>query len=169
MKATILCAGILAGMLAPSAGRADEFLALPGLWKTTYVVQETGNPSTPATASTGAPAGNIRITTKVTWHCVDESTDPWVSFAQLHDLSGMTCTRPSLEFKSTSLKWKTDCHGPGLPETADTIRTEGAIVFDSAQHYTGWIQFTGTLMGYPLQSTSRIEGSRQAACTSPSD
>jgi hypothetical protein len=100
---------------------------------------------------------------------VDEAADPWVSFAQLHDLPGMACTRPMLEYKSTALKWKTTCHGPGPADTADVIESEGAVVFDSPQHYTGWVKFSGTLLGYPLQSSSKVEGSRHAACTSPSD
>jgi hypothetical protein len=49
------------------------------------------------------------------------------------------------------------------------IDATGAIVFDSPQHYTGWVKFSGTLMGYPLQSGAKIEGLRKAACTSPSD
>jgi hypothetical protein len=154
MRVVALCAGVFAVLLAPAAAVADEFLALPGLWKTTYEVQGV------ATAP-GDP--------KVVWHCVDEAADPWASFAQLRDLPGMTCTRSSLEYKSTSLKWKTECHGPGPADNADMIRSEGAIVFDSSQHYTGWVKISGSLMGYPVQSGSKVEGSRHAACTSPSD
>jgi hypothetical protein len=52
---------------------------------------------------------------------------------------------------------------------ADAIDVSGAIIFDSPQHYRGWVRFSGTLMGYPLHSSSRVEGTRKAACTSPSD
>ena len=133
--------------------RADEFLALPGLWMTSYVVR-------------GKPG---QRTPRVLWHCVDEETDPWVSFAQLHDLPGMTCTRPSLQRTSTSLKWQIQCLGPGATASADVVNSEGAVLFDSPQHYTGWVKFSGALMGYPLESVSDIEGTRHAACTSPED
>ena len=149
-----MLAGLLAGMLVSAAAQADEFLALPGLWKTTYEV-DGANPESREP--------------RVVWHCVDEQADPWASFAQLQDLPGMTCSRSSLQRSSTSLKWKTQCRGPGPDTVADVIEASGAIVFDSPQHYTGWVKFSGTLMGYPLQSGSKVEGSRKAACTSPSD
>jgi hypothetical protein len=149
-----MLAGLLAGMLVCAAARADEFLALPGLWKTTYELQ-----------GVGPEAGEPRVV----WHCVDEEADPWAAFAQLQDLPGMTCSRSPLQRNSTSLKWKTQCRGPGPDAVADVIEASGAIVFDSPQHYTGWVKFSGTLMGYPLQSASKIEGLRKAACTSPSD
>jgi hypothetical protein len=149
-----MLAGLLAGMLIPAA-QADEFLAMPGLWKTTYEL-EGANPGT-------------REQQRVVWHCVDEQADPWGSFAQLQDLPGMTCSRSSLQRNSTSLKWKLQCRGPGPDTVADVVEASGAIVFDSPQHYTGWVKFSGTLMGYPLQSGSKVEGTRKAACTSPSD
>jgi hypothetical protein len=149
-----MLAGLLASMLLPATAQADEFLALPGLWKTTYEIEGVGSgPREP----------------RVVWHCVYEEADPWVSFAQLQDLPGMTCSRNSLQRNSTSLKWKTQCRGPGPDAVADVIEASGAIVFDSPQHYTGWVKFNGTLMGYPLQSSSKVEGSRKAACTSPTD
>jgi hypothetical protein len=141
----------LAAVLIPAAARADEFLAMPGLWQTTYEVEGTA------------------AKTHVVWHCVDEAADPWVAFAQLQDLPGMTCTKSSLERNSTSLKWQSRCRGPGADAAADVIEVSGAISFDSAQHYRGWVRFTGTLMGYPLQSSAKVEGTRKAACTSPSD
>jgi hypothetical protein len=149
-----MLAGCVAGMLACGA-RADEFLALPGLWQTTYEVEGAG----PSTGE--AP--------KVFWHCVDEEADPWAAYAQLQDLPGMTCSRGSLQRSSTSLKWKTQCRGPGPGTAADVVEMSGAIVFDSSQHYTGWVRFSGTLLGYPLRSGAKIEGTRKAACTSPSD
>jgi hypothetical protein len=149
-----MLAGLLAGLLVPAAAQADEFLALPGLWKTTYEVEgESREPREPS----------------VVWQFVVEQADPWASFAQLQDLPGMTCSRGSLQRNSTSLKWKTQCRGPGPDTVADVIEASGAIVFDSPQHYTGWVKFSGTLMGYPLQSGSKVEGSRKAACTSPAD
>jgi hypothetical protein len=144
-------AGMLTGMLVTGVAWGDEFLAMPRLWKTSYEV--------------GGGAEQPRVV----WHCVDEAADPWMSFAQLQDLSGMTCKRSSQERNSTSLKWKTQCRGPGPDGVADVIEVSGAILFDSPQHYTGWVKFSGTLMGYPLQSGSKVEGTRKAACTSPSD
>jgi len=47
-------------------------------WKTTYELEGAG----------AEPHGP-----KVVWHCVDEEADPWVAFAQLQDLPGMTCSR----------------------------------------------------------------------------
>ena len=147
-------ASLLAGMLVCAAAQADEFLAMPGLWKTTYELEGAGpEPHEP----------------KVVWHCVDEEADPWVAFAQLQDLPGMTCSRSSLQRNSTSLKWKNQCRGPGPDTVADVIEVSGAIVFDSPQHYTGWVRFSGKLMGYPLSSGSKVDGIRKAACTSPSD
>jgi hypothetical protein len=151
---TGMLAGVLASMLAPAAAQADEFLALPGLWKTTYEVEGISPESHEP---------------RVVWHCVDEQADPWVAFAQLEDLPGMTCSRSSLQRTSTSLKWKAQCRGPGPDAVAEVIEASGAIVFDSPQHYTGWVKFSGTLMGYPLESGSKVEGTRKAACTSPSD
>jgi hypothetical protein len=146
-------AGLLAGTLAPIA-LADEFLALPGLWQTTYELEDA--------RAEGGPA-------KVFWHCVDEEADPWAAFAQLQDVPGMSCSRTSLQRNSTSLKWKAQCRGPGPEGVANVVEMSGAIVFDSAQHYTGWVKFNGILMGYPLRSGAKIEGARKAACTSPSD
>jgi hypothetical protein len=128
---------------------------MPGLWLTTYEVE-------------GTAAGKANEP-RVVWHCVDEAADPWVAFAQLQDLPGMTCTKGSLERNSTSLKWQSLCRGPGAEGAADVIEVSGAISFDSPQHYRGWVRFSGTLMGYPLQSGAKVEGTRKAACTSPSD
>jgi len=35
-------ASLLAGMLVCAAAQADEFLAMPGLWKTTYELEGAG-------------------------------------------------------------------------------------------------------------------------------
>jgi hypothetical protein len=144
----------LAAALIAAAARAVEFLAMPGLWQTTYEVDG-------AAAKAHEP--------RVVWHCVDEAADPWVAFAQLQELPGMTCTKGSMERSSTSLRWQSRCSGPGPDAAADVIEASGAIIFDSPQHYRGWVKFSGTLMGYPLLSSSKVEGTRRAACTSPSD
>ena len=61
----IVLGSALAAALIAAAARADEFLAMPGLWQTTYEVE-------------GA-AGK----TNVVWHCVDEAADPWVAWVFL--------------------------------------------------------------------------------------
>ena len=152
---SIVLAGALAAALLPAAARADEFLAMPGLWRTSYEVDGTAE----------KPADEPRVV----WHCVDEAADPWVAFAQLQDLPGMTCKKASQGRNSTSLKWQAQCRGPGPDTAADVIEVSGSIVFDSPQHYRGWVKISGTLMGYPLQTRSKVEGTRKAACTSPAD
>jgi hypothetical protein len=157
MQRSAVCLGLAitaAAVLAGGAVRADEFMAMPGLWKTSYTLRG-------GTTEIDGP--------KVVWRCVDEDADPWASFAQLKDLPGLSCSRPSLQRTSTSLKWRTECHAAGPADSADTVATEGAVVFDSIQHYKGWVKFTGTLMGYPIRSVVDMEGSRHAACTSPTD
>jgi hypothetical protein len=152
---SILLTSAGAVLLWPAAARGDEFLAMPGLWQTVYEVDGT------TAAVPGTPA--------VVWHCVDEAADPWISFAQLRDLPGMICKVHSQERTNTSLQWQTRCHGPGPETIAATIDVTGAIIFDSPEHYRGWVRFSGTLMGYPLRSGAKIEGTRRAACTSPAD
>jgi hypothetical protein len=148
IETVAVCTAVLASLMISASAGADEFMALPGLWKTTYQIRDVGTePHEPA----------------VVWHCVDEEADPWTSFAQLQDLPGMSCSRTSLQRTSTSLKWRIECHG------AAAIHSEGAVVFDSAQHYRGWVKFSGSVMGYPLESVTDIEGTRYAACTSPAD
>ena len=90
------------------ATKADEFLALPGLWKTTYEVEG-------ASPESREP--------RVVWHCVDEQADPWVSFAQLQDLPGMTCSRSSLQRNSTSLKWKAGARRPARVRRTESRRS----------------------------------------------
>ncbi len=155
-KCPVVLTIALAAALIPAAAGADEFLAMPGLWRTTYEVD-------------GADVAASSHEPRLVWHCVAETADPWAAFAQLRDLPGMTCKTGSQERNSTSLKWQSQCHGPGLEAVADVIEVSGAIVFDSPQHYRGWVRFTGTLLGYPLHSSSKVEGTRKAACTSPAD
>jgi len=124
---------------------ADEFMALPGLWKTTI------------TSAAGAAAPEVQ------WHCVDEDADPWVDFAQIDAAKDAACTRTSFERTATSLKWQLDCSAPW------PVRNEGSIVFDAPAHYSGSVKLKGTLMSYPLDQLVHLEGQRYAACTSPSD
>jgi|ERR1700677_1287563 hypothetical protein len=126
--------------------RAEELAALPGLWKTTV---RTGT-------STLAPP-------QVSWHCVSEAADPWISYARLPVLPHETCERKDFVRTSTSLKWRLDCTGEF------EVINEGSIIFDTAQHYTGTVKLVGTLMGFPIDDTLRLEGEHRAACTSPAD
>jgi hypothetical protein len=166
---SIVLMNALAAAFIPAAARADEFLAMPGLWQTTYEVDGTGAVANGHEANDHGANENRGGEHRVAWHCVDEAADPWVAFAQLRDLPGMTCKTGSQERNSTSLKWQAQCHGPGPEGVADVIEVAGAVSFDSPQHYRGWVKFSGTLLGYPFQSSTKLEGSRKAACTSPAD
>ena len=157
---SIVLAGALAAALLPAAARADEFLAMPGLWRTTYEVDGAADIFDQPRAADEP---------RVVWHCVDEAADPWVAFAQLRDLPGMTCKKALQERNSTSLKWQVRCRGPGPDTAADVIEVSGSVAFDSPQHYRGWVKISGTLMGNPVQTRSKVEGTRKAACTSPAD
>ena len=116
----------------------------------------------------GKPDGTR--TPRVLWHCVDEETDPWVSFASIARPAGYDL-HPIVPATNEHLAQmaRPSVSGPGASASADVVNSEGAIVFDSPQHYTGWVKFSGVLMGYPLESVSDIEGTRRAACTSPED
>jgi hypothetical protein len=130
----------------PRTDAENDFMAMPGLWKTTFRIQ---------------PASKSRDQT--IWHCVDEAADPWISFAQLQVPEHESCLRKSYTRTATVLKWQVDCKGPF------TAINEGSINFDAATHYTGTIRMQGTFMGYPTNDVIAVEGERIAACTSPSD
>ena len=141
--AFLLCSGVIA------AAHADSFGAMPGLWGTTYQVQQDAAQS-PAVA-------------QPRWHCVDEDADPWLEFAQLRVPKGYSCKRVSFDRTVSSLKWRLECSGP------TSFVNEGALVFDSPKHYSGEVRLSGSLMDYPVQTRIKLEGNRKAACTSPSD
>jgi hypothetical protein len=124
----------------------NDFMGMPGLWKTTLRNRQ---------ADKAKP--------QIVWHCVDESADPWISFAQLQPPEHESCVRKSYTRTATFLKWQYDCTGPF------TAVNEGSINFDAATHYRGTIHIKGIFMGYPTDDVIAIEGSRAAACTSPSD
>jgi len=134
-------------LLVAATGNAEDFTALPGLWKTTYQLKGAG----PTEAS------------QIKWHCVDEDDDPWISFAHLQVLPQESCKRVGFSHTSSSLKWRLDCTG------AYALTNDGSIVFDSPQHYSGTVKLTGALMGYPIDETIRVEGQHRAACTSAAD
>jgi hypothetical protein len=124
----------------------NDFMAMPGLWKTTFRNQ----------LATNSKA-------QIWWHCVDESADPWISFAQLQPPDHEACVRKSYTRTATFLKWQFDCTGPF------TAINEGEINFDAATHYRGTIHMKGTFMGYPTNDVIAVDGTRAATCTSPSD
>ena len=130
-----------------SAGaRADEFEAMPGLWKTTLHTGELG-----------------KDPISIQWHCVDEGANPWVAFARLPVMPHESCTRKGFVRTDTSLKWRLDCTGDV------SVSNQGFLVFDSAKHYTGEVKLSGTVVGYPVDQEIRVEGERRAACTSSQD
>lgn len=123
----------------PSHADPGDFQAMPGLWKIVTLVTAHGQP--------GAP--------QVSWHCVDESPDPWVEFAQLPVPGYPQCERTEQRRSSTALSWSSQCQG--LPEAA-----HGRVKFDSAEHYTAAVSVKG-------QELVQVEGRRYAACTSAQD
>lgn len=151
LKTRSLLFGLLVtwSLFASSLGKANaenDFMAMPGLWKTTLKSQ---------------PASKSKPQTL--WHCVDENADPWISFAQLQPPDHESCVRKSYTRTATFLKWELDCSGPF------TAINEGSINFDAATHYSGTIRIRGTFMGYPTDDVIEVDGHRIAACTSPAD
>ncbi|WP_109124300.1 DUF3617 family protein [Dyella sp. C11] len=132
---------LLAAALIGEPGHADpgDFQAMPGLWKIVTRVFESGHE--------GAP--------QVTWHCVDESPDPWVEFAQVPVPGQAQCEQANKRRSSTALSWALQCQG-----SADVVR--GQVKFDSAEHYNAAINVNG-------KDVVQVEGRRYAACTSPKD
>ena len=121
-------------------------MAMPGLWKTTFRNQQAS-----------------KSKAQISWHCVDEAADPWISFAQLQAPDHEFCIRKSYTRTATFLKWQLECSGPFAAVN------EGSINFDAATHYRGTIRIGGAFMGYPTEDVIVVEGTRAAACTSPSD
>ena len=138
---------LLTVILLPLRVSTDEFKAMPGLWKTTLQAQSKSK----------------AVPTHVQWQCVIEDENPFIAYARIPLVAHETCQRKNFVRKRTSLQWQLDC-------TGDFVLTNaGSLNFDSAKHYTGTVKMTGTVMGYPIDETLSVEGSRIAACTSPSD
>jgi len=127
---------------------ADEanFMGMPGLWKTELRLTNA--------ASTSA---------RIVWHCVDEDADPWAAFAQIEPPPDESCTRKSYQRTPTTLQWDLECAG------SIEMSSSGLVSFDTAQHYRGKVLIKGLFMGYPIDEYIDVEGTRQAACTSPQD
>lgn len=132
---------LLGAALIGEPGHADpgDFQAMPGLWKIVTRVFEHGKEGQP----------------QVAWHCVDESPDPWVEFADLPVPGYAQCTRADQHRSSTALSWTMQC-----PGATDAVR--GKVKFDSAEHYVAGISIKG-------EDVVAVEGRRYAACTSPKD
>jgi hypothetical protein len=132
---------LLGAALLGEPGHADpgDFQAMPGLWKIVTRVFEHGKEGQP----------------QVSWHCVDESPDPWVEFANLPVPGYSQCSRADQHRSSTALSWTLQCQG-----LADAAR--GQVKFDSAEHYTAGVSIKGKVV-------VQVEGRRYAACTSPKD
>jgi len=147
MKQILLTMTLLLTAFRTPVIHADEFKAMSGLWKTTLHTQD----------------GATSPTSHVQWQCVVEGENPFVAFARLPVAPHETCTRTRFLRRSTSLQWRLDCAGDY------TLTNQGSLNFDAAKHYTGTIQLDGRVMGYPIREVLAVEGSRQAACTSPTD
>ena len=132
---------LLGAALVGEPGHADpgDFQAMPGLWKIVTRVFDHGKEGEP----------------QVAWHCVDESPDPWVEFAQLPVPGYSQCERADQHRSSTALSWTLQCSG--LAEAA-----RGRVKFDSAEHYVAGVSVGG-------KDVVQVEGRRVAACTSPKD
>jgi hypothetical protein len=133
----------------PPAAMADEFMAYPGLWKTTT------QPTVTADRKASVPQPD--------WHCVDEAEDPWSAYARIVLPEDDSCTQTQSDRTATSLEWTVECKGPAA------ITSRGKIIFDSPSHYRGEVQLSGNFMGNPVNDKIALEGQRFAACTSPSD
>jgi hypothetical protein len=145
MKKFIVTTIILTMLIPPMIARADDFKALPGFWKTTLQAQGQNTP--PYLQS----------------QCVIEDENPFVAFARLPAVPHENCVRKNFTRRSTSLEWRLECTGDF------NLTNEGSLNFDTAKHYTGTVKLSGTVMGYPIDEVLIVEGSRYAACTSPSD
>jgi len=123
----------------PSHADPGDFQAMPGLWKTVITPIRHGHPGKPS----------------IEWHCVDEGADPWAAFAGFTAAGMEACERSDQHRSSTALTWTLSCpsHAPA----------KGRVAFDSAEHYTAGIALPGG------GDVVHVEGSRHAACTSPSD
>jgi hypothetical protein len=132
---------LLGAALIGEPGHADpgDFQAMPGLWRIVTRVFEHGKEGQP----------------QVAWHCVDESPDPWMEFANLPVPGYAQCERADQHRSSTALSWTMQCQG-----LTDAVR--GHVKFDSAEHYVAGISIKG-------QEVVKVEGRRYAACTSPKD
>ena len=144
--AAVALAGSALGLAVPLLATAGEFLALPGLWK-----------------STERLVGPTQQDPAVSWHCVDEVQDPWSAYAQIALPPGDMCRQTKSERTGTTLSWTVKCKGP------IALVGNGQIIFDSASHYRGEVELSGTFMGYPVSNRFSVEGQRYAACTSPRD
>jgi hypothetical protein len=139
-------AAIVLFAIAGPAG-ADDFLAMPGLWKITFKVQ----------------SGHGATQRKAQWHCADDEVDPWINFVPKPQAASGNCTRTSSERTATSLRWSMICKG-----NPDVI-SEGQLQFDAADHYSGTLTESWLHDGHAMKRHITIEGSRQAACTTPED
>lgn len=89
---------------------------------------------------------------QVKWKCLYDGGDPWTTFvdAMAPDAS---CQRSREHRTSTALAWQVHC-GAGTGQ--------GHITLASPQRYSGNVALDG-------HDVLHIEGTRVAACTSPSD
>lgn len=89
---------------------------------------------------------------QVKWKCLYDGGDPWTTFVDAMAPEA-ACRRSNEHRTSTALAWQVHC-------AAQSGR--GRIALDSPRHYTGSVTLDG-------HDALRIEATRVAACTSPSD
>lgn len=147
MRNLVAATIMLIALIPPVTAQADEFKAMPGLWKT-ILRAHNADKATPS---------------HVQWQCVIEDENPFIAFARLPLVAHETCARKTFTRRSTSLQWRLDCTG------GFTLTNEGSLNFDSAKHYTGTVKLNGMVMGYPIDEVLSVEGWHKAACTSPQD
>jgi len=149
-KPRLLLAAALFALAAPACA-GEDFIGMPGIWQTTL------------TTHTG---GSKKPSVKSGTHCIDETiaeTDPWTAFAPQPEQAGDSCKRIFQGRTATSLKWRIKCTGTA------PLTSSGTLVFDSATHFTGKIDETLQSNGKTVHRAIDIEGSHEAACTSPLD
>jgi Protein of unknown function (DUF3617) len=145
-KSTIAAALAVTFGLSVTA-RAADFIAEPGLWRGTVIVERDGQ----------------KMPAKIHDHCVTpkEMDDSLKNLAQgpIRNTPEETCKKTKFEQTKSTLNWRIECTGKM------TMNGDGAIAFDSPQHYTGTVTMTGNMMGHPINNVVHLEGQRISACT----
>jgi Protein of unknown function (DUF3617) len=127
-----------------SSSFAADLNFRPGLWKMTMRTQGAGGP----------PQG--RTTTKCFTR--DQAKDLASKVPPSSNANGESCKRTEFKQTSDSLSWKVECTGQA------TISSEGALRFDSPEHYTGTQTVHMTYGGKTTDSSAQIQGQRIGDC-----
>jgi hypothetical protein len=145
IRKSILATAMIIVMV--TAVRAADFVAQPGMWRATVRIERDGQMMAPQTHD----------------HCASakEMHDDWSQLSQrpMRNSPDETCTRTKFQQTSSSIHWSVECTGKMK------MAGDGAIVFDSPQHYSGTITMAGNMMGHPVNNVVHLEGRRIGACT----